>query len=90
MSLTPNDTFRCHSRTCTICIVFLLLRELIGRALRRILVAMAELSFVDLPGLLDAPIANFQAFTCALSFPIEGRPSKAQSLASHSLKRRSR
>ena len=75
---------------CALWLIFLLLRELAERVLRRILIAMAELSF-------GKPTKSSRCARCELSshymctvFPDEGRPSKALRSASRSLERRSR
>ena len=70
MSLAPNDKFRCHSRTCTIWFVFLLLQQLAENALRRILVAMAELSFGEPTRSSRCTRDEFSSvYFCALSSP---------------------
>ena len=69
-SLTPNDTLRCHSRTHAIWLVFLLLQELAGNALCRILVTMVELSFGEpIRSSRLARTAHFQAFTFVHCLP---------------------
>ena len=69
----PNDTYRCHNRMCAIWLLFLLLRELAGNALCKILVAMAELSFGEhTRSSRHALIELSSIYFCALSSPTEG------------------
>ena len=67
---------------------FLLLWELAGNALCRILVAMAEISFGKPTGSSRRAHGKlWSIYVCILSSPTEGRPSKVQISASHSLKK---
>ena len=58
---------------CAIWLIFLLLRELAGNALRKILVAMAELSFGEPTRSSRHALGELSSiYFCALSSPTEG------------------
>ena len=79
MSLMPNDTFMCHSQNAYNMACFSPATSARRkRPSQNTRCNGRAFLLTNLPGLLDAPVAHFRAFTFAYCLPRPGRPMKAQ------------